>query len=74
MHKDDEREFRKLVRKLLRITVELEEIGETDMGLIRYGLAKRFHRATNSIRALTVELTQDVAWPHEPGIPARVDS
>lgn len=64
--RDWERAYARLVRKLLKVTVELEELGENEMGVLHLRLARRFHRATDSIRRLTVELTQDVQWPHEP--------
>lgn len=57
---------RKLVRKLLRITSQLEDIGENDMDIQSHRLAGHFHTATEKLRALTVELTQSVDWPHEP--------
>lgn len=59
--------LRRVVRKLHRIAVDMEEMGQNDMGWLHLRLARRFHRATDSVRRLAVELTQDVAWPHEPG-------
>lgn len=64
-----EAKYRRVVRKLLRITVELETIGENEVDVLSRRMAGRFHTITDRVRAFTVELTQDVAWPHEPGIP-----
>lgn len=66
-----ERAFQKLVRKLAGEVARLEAMGENDMGLLHASLAGRFHRATAMLRSLTVELTQDAMWPHEPGFPDR---
>lgn len=71
MTKEDaeiERAYCRLVRKMNKLVVEMEDLGENDMGLLHRRLAGRYHRITQSLRLLTIELMQDVQWPHEPGI------
>lgn len=63
------REYQALVWKLFVLTEQMMAIGENDMGVLSLRLARRFHHATDSVRRLTEELTEDVLWPHEPGIP-----
>lgn len=58
--------FVRTVRALERLTSQLEEIGENDMGEFREHVAGRFHDAVAALRNLTTDLQQDVAWPHEP--------
>lgn len=64
-----ERAFQRLVRKLARQVIQLQTMGEKDMGLLHDRLAGRFHKATAELRALTIDLTQSSMWPHEPGFP-----
>jgi|KBSMisStandDraft_5_1062788.scaffolds.fasta_scaffold137078_3 hypothetical protein len=65
---ETERAYVALVQKLIDQTRALEHIGENDMGVLQLRLAKRFHAVTDKLRALTIELTQDAMWPHEPGL------
>ena len=60
--------YERLVGELIAHTRALEHIGENDMGVLHERLARRFHTITDKLRALTVELTQDAYWPHEPGL------
>lgn len=64
-----EREFIKLVKKLITLHSRLATIGEQDMGHISHRNALRFHTVTRKLHDLVHDLTQDAAWPHEPGVP-----
>jgi hypothetical protein len=64
-----EREFVKLVKKLISLHSRLATIGEQDMGHISLRNARRFHIVTRKLHDLVHDLTQDAAWPHEPGLP-----
>lgn len=63
---DVERHYRKLCRKLLRVTIQMEEIAENDMGVVGYHRAVRFHALTNRVRLFTVDLVNGVDWPEGP--------
>src|SRR5262249_38309830 len=53
---DVKREYARLVERLDRVASELERMGEFDMGLLQYRLAKRFHKLTEQMRQLTTDL------------------
>jgi hypothetical protein len=60
-----ERSFQKLVRRLAKVVRQLEQLGESDMGLLQHQTAGRFHAATAALRALESTLKQDAYWPAE---------
>jgi hypothetical protein len=57
----------RLIRDLDDLAVRMQRMGATDMGLLAAPQAGKFHRATKAIGDLAYDLSQDVAWPHEPG-------
>ena len=61
-----ERQYAKLVQKLIAQLDMLERIGENDMGILLHRLAGRYHAITRNFRALVNELSQDAYFPEEP--------
>jgi hypothetical protein len=59
-----DRDYRALCQKLNRLVVQMEEIGENDMGLLRQREARRFHGLTHRLRLFAVDLVND-AIRHE---------
>lgn len=50
--------FERLTGDLKRHVEALEEIGENDVGLLNYDLARRFHSGTETLRKLLDEITR----------------
>jgi len=56
---EDRRAYLRLVRRMTRIVVAMEELGENEMGVLDRRTAMRFHRLTHRLRLFSIDLVND---------------